>query len=109
MIAPALLTRTPAVHAAGQLSNALKQHGIFADVHDGYGVALVSVWFDLLVWTDGFVYRWWTGQISGRTGRRLYTVYNVENPATVARCVASRYVQLHQSRSLLEPVHGDAS
>ncbi|GAA3408917.1 hypothetical protein [Streptosporangium vulgare] len=106
MIAPAPLTGTPAVHAADQLSNALEQHGIAADVHDGYGIALVSAWVDLLVWTDGFVYRWWTGQFSGRSRRRLYTAYTVDNP-TAARCVARRYEELQQGHPASPLLHGD--
>ncbi|WP_440102841.1 hypothetical protein [Streptosporangium sp. H16] len=107
MIAPAPLTGTPAVHAADQLSNALERHGIAADVHDGYGVALVSVWVDLLVWTDGFVYRWWTGQFSGRSRRRLYTAYTVDNPAAAARCVARRYEELQQGHPVSPLLRGD--
>ncbi|WP_329429826.1 hypothetical protein OG339_15930 [Streptosporangium sp. NBC_01495] len=107
MIAAALLTGTPAVHAAEQLSNALEQHGIVTDVHGGYGVAVVSVWVDLLVWTDGFVYHWWAGQFSGRSRRRLYTVYTVDNPAAAARCVAHRYEELQQGYPVSPLLHGD--
>ncbi len=86
--------RTPAFVAAERLREALAVIHVTADVHAGYGVALVSVWFDLLVWTDGQVYRWWTGQFAHRSGRRLYTTYSVEVPGTVARCVAHRRLAL---------------
>ncbi|WP_433241526.1 hypothetical protein ACQPYK_36380 [Streptosporangium sp. CA-135522] len=89
--------RYPAALAAERLRGGLEHCGVSADVHEGYGVALVSVWADLLVWTDGFVYRWWTGKISERTGRRLYTAYGVDNPVTVARCVAHRYGELRKT------------
>jgi hypothetical protein len=109
VIAPALLTGPSAVHAADRLSSALKQHGISADVHDGHGIALVSVWVDLLIWTDGVVYRWWTGQICGRAGRRLYTTYSVNDPVAAAHRVAHRYEELHQSHPLSALTHGGMS
>ncbi|MEV4091859.1 hypothetical protein [Streptosporangium saharense] len=85
---------TPAVHAAGLLREELARRGVEGDVHGGYGLALVSVHGDLVVWTDGTVYRWWAGHLSPRTGRRLYAVYGVGNPATVARGVMLRYAEL---------------
>ncbi|MER7206423.1 hypothetical protein ABT340_05090 [Streptosporangium sp. NPDC000239] len=85
---------TPAVRAAGLLNDELASRGVKGDVHGGYGLALVSVHGDLVVWTDGTVYRWWAGHLSRRTGRRLYAVYGVDNPATVARGVMLRYVEL---------------
>ncbi|MER7134155.1 hypothetical protein [Streptosporangium saharense] len=85
---------TPAVHAAGLLREELARRGVKGDVHGGYGLALVSVHGDLVVWTDGTVYRWWAGHLSRRTGRRLYAVYGVGSPATVARGVMLRYAEL---------------
>ncbi|MFD8564293.1 hypothetical protein ACWDOR_30720 [Streptosporangium canum] len=92
-----VLAGTPAVHAACLLRDELVRHGVEGDVHDGYGLALVSVWADLVVWTDGMVYRWWTGRLSPRTRRRLYAVYGLDNPAAVARVVALRYAELRES------------
>lgn len=68
-------------------------------------MALVSVWTGLVIWTDGFVFRWWSGGISQTTGRRLYLIYAVDNPATVARCVAQRCMALkiaHPPRPSIE-------
>ncbi|MFF5248465.1 hypothetical protein ACFY3V_29655 [Streptosporangium sp. NPDC000095] len=86
--------RCPAALAAERLRIGLEHCGVSADVHEGRGVALVSVWADLLVWTDGRDYRWWTGKTSVKTERRLYRVYGVDNPITVAHYVAQRYEEL---------------
>ncbi|WP_433367661.1 hypothetical protein [Streptosporangium sp. CA-115845] len=50
-----------AVEAAEELREALAQYGIAADVHDGYGLALVSVWVDLIVWCREGQFWWRTG------------------------------------------------
>ncbi len=68
--------RCPAALAAERLRIGLEHCGVSADVHEGHGVALV--------WTNGHAYRWWTGKISAKTGRRVYRVYGVDNPVTVA-------------------------
>ncbi|MEV4378228.1 hypothetical protein [Streptosporangium sp. NPDC049644] len=86
--------RCPAALAAERLRIGLEHCGVSADIHEGHGVALVSVWTDLLVWTDGRAYRWWTGKTSTKTGRRLYLVHGVDNPITVAHYVAQRYEEL---------------
>ncbi|WP_093890375.1 hypothetical protein [Streptosporangium canum] len=90
--------------AAERLRTELAALGVRADVHAGYGVALVSVWRELLVWTDGTVYRWWTGHLSPKTRRRLYTAYGVDNPAAAARCVAHRREELQQAHTSSEPI-----
>ncbi|MEV0233068.1 hypothetical protein [Nonomuraea sp. NPDC050786] len=41
--------------------------GIPADVHDGYGLALVSVWVGLVVWCDGERY-WFSAWLVGQRG-----------------------------------------
>ncbi|GAA3068624.1 hypothetical protein [Streptosporangium carneum] len=98
MIVQGALAGTPAVHAAGLLRDELARQGVEGDVHGGYGLALVSVRGDLVIWTDGMVYRWWTGRMSPKTGRRLYAVYGVDNPATVARGVMLRHAELRGER-----------
>ncbi|GHH69647.1 hypothetical protein GCM10017673_20420 [Streptosporangium violaceochromogenes] len=98
VIVQGVLAGTPAVHAAGLLRDELARQGVEGDVHGGYGLALVSVRGDLVIWTDGMVYRWWTGRVSPRTRRRLYAVYGVDNPATVARGVMQRYAEIRGGR-----------
>ncbi|WP_440100415.1 hypothetical protein [Streptosporangium sp. H16] len=88
------------VASAERLKLSLEDLQIAADVHEGQGVALVSVWLNLIVWTNGRWYRWWTGRVSQKTGRRLYAVHSTENPVTTARHVALRYRELHTSRPL---------
>ncbi|GGK77871.1 hypothetical protein Ppa06_41930 [Planomonospora parontospora subsp. parontospora] len=83
--------------------------GVAADIHEGEGIALVSVWVDRVVWTDGRWYRWWTGQTSAKTGRRLYRVYGIDNPVTAARAVAIRRVELQKARPSAEPILMSAS
>lgn len=88
------------VASAERLKLSLGDLQIAADVHEGQGIALVSVWLNLIVWTNGRWYRWRTGRMSQRTGRRLYAVHSTENPVTTARHVALRYRELHTSRPL---------
>ncbi|GAA3417957.1 hypothetical protein [Streptosporangium vulgare] len=88
--------RCPAALTAERLRIGLEHCGIAADVHQGHGVALLSVWTNLVVWTDGLAYRWWTGKISAKTGR-LYRVYGVDNPITVAHRVAQRCEELRKA------------
>ncbi|MFF3441009.1 hypothetical protein [Streptosporangium sp. NPDC002721] len=90
-------TPRDACAAAEDLRTELAALGVHADVHHGFGVAMVSVWRELLVWTDGTVYRWWTGHLSWKTGRRLYTAYGVDDPVAAARCVAHRREELQRA------------
>ncbi|WP_440070980.1 hypothetical protein [Streptosporangium sp. OZ121] len=90
--------------AAEKLRIELAALGVHADVHHGFGVAMVSVWRELLVWTDGTVYRWWTGHLSWKTGRRLYTAYGVDDPVTAARRVVHRREELQRAYPLSEVI-----
>ncbi|GAA4183326.1 hypothetical protein GCM10022252_10590 [Streptosporangium oxazolinicum] len=90
-------------HAAEQLRTALDDLGITADVHQGHGVTLLSVWVDLLVWSDGFRFMWWNGEYSMRTGRRKYAAHTAGNPATAAHRIAARYTDLRTTRSAPAP------
>ncbi|MDX3105843.1 hypothetical protein ACIBO5_02150 [Nonomuraea angiospora] len=74
--------------------------GISADVHEGRGLALVSVWTGLVVWTDGLWYRWWTGRRS-QTGRWLYAHHPAFEPERVARRIAARYAELREATSIV--------
>ncbi|MFI6813983.1 hypothetical protein ACIBG7_16300 [Nonomuraea sp. NPDC050328] len=61
-----------AVLSAHRLQSELSaQHGVPSDLHDGYGLALVSVWVGLVVWCDGERF-WW---LSGWDERRHRPVY----------------------------------
>ncbi|MER6824989.1 hypothetical protein ABT352_03250 [Streptosporangium sp. NPDC000563] len=84
------------VRAARRLHDELAALNIASDVHDGYGLALVSVWFGLVVWTDGQVFRWWAGQEAGRARRRRYAFCPANDPVTAARRVASRCIELRE-------------
>jgi hypothetical protein len=90
----------PWVASSERLKLSLGDLQIAADVHEGQGVALVSVWLDLIIWTNGRWYRWWTGRISQKTGRRLYAVHSTEDAPTTARHVALRYSELRSSYPL---------
>ncbi|MFI6909134.1 hypothetical protein ACIBKY_48280 [Nonomuraea sp. NPDC050394] len=95
-----LVRRTPAEASAIALRSSLRDLDVTADVHVGHGIALVSVWVELLVWCDGFAYRWWSGRISPVTGRRVYTTYSAESPGTVARALARRLTVLRETHPL---------
>jgi hypothetical protein len=60
-----------AAECAERLRRELEQYGVAADVHEGFGLALVSVWVDLVVWTDGRWFRWRSGRTS-TSGRPVY-------------------------------------
>jgi hypothetical protein len=88
------------LHAARRLQNALHDLGINGDVHQGHGLALVSVWADLVVWCDGTSYYWWSGRTSPRTGRRTYSYSPADDPVTTARRIAHRYAHLRRTHPL---------
>lgn len=88
----------PALIAALRLRHHLEAHGIAADVNDGYGLAVVSVWIDLLVWTDGERFWWRTGW---NPLRRRYRIawHPVADSERAARRIAFRLAQLRRSPS----------
>ncbi|MEV4061770.1 hypothetical protein [Nonomuraea dietziae] len=92
--------------AAEWLKLALVDLGIPADVHVGTGVALVSVWVDLVVWSDGASYQWWSGEKSEKTGRWKYLYGPATDPVTVARRVADRFDKLSREHPLSGLIHG---
>ncbi|MFC4535584.1 hypothetical protein [Sphaerisporangium dianthi] len=89
----------PATRAAHRLRRALEWHGITAEVHEGRGLALASVCVDLVAWTDGACYFWWSGEVSETTGRRTYAYSPADDPVTAARRVAERHRDLRDGRS----------
>ncbi|MFC0863690.1 hypothetical protein ACFHYQ_15410 [Sphaerimonospora cavernae] len=100
----AVVVLSPAGQVAERLRAELKRWGIAADVNEGEGLALVSVWVDLVIWcepeTNGWRYRWWTGRVSAQTGRRVYTGCRAEAVTTAAHRVAERFTELRHSHPL---------
>ncbi|MER5647123.1 hypothetical protein [Streptosporangium sp. NPDC002524] len=99
MIAP-----TP-VEVAEELRAQLERLGIKADVHDGYGLALVSVWVGLVVWCKDDRYWWRTGW-DARRHRPVYAWHPAAEPVQAARRVAFRYVELREVHPRPEPTAG---
>ncbi|MEV0613105.1 hypothetical protein AB0I81_07240 [Nonomuraea sp. NPDC050404] len=86
--------RTQAQWSAELLRDALRtEHGIQADTHVGYGLALVSVWVGLLVWCDGDWY-WWRANWDERRKRVVYACHTAMEPSHAAQRVAFRYTEL---------------
>ncbi|MGW4662136.1 hypothetical protein [Streptosporangium sandarakinum] len=67
------------------------------DVHDGYGLALVSVWDGLVVWCNGDRF-WWQAGWDEQCGRPAYASRPVSGAEEVARLVAARYAELRRVR-----------
>ncbi|GHE32596.1 hypothetical protein GCM10017673_39270 [Streptosporangium violaceochromogenes] len=83
----------PAVRAAERLRSALTRQGITADVHGGYGLALVSVWTGLIVWSNGDRY-WWCAGWHPQERRPAYASARCGDPEQAALRVARRYARL---------------
>jgi hypothetical protein len=94
----ATVRRPPVVTATLRLCYELKRYGITADPHEGHQVAALSVAYGLVVWceygAEGLRYRWWTGRLSQRTGRWIYTFCPASAVTSAARRVAMRYQEL---------------
>jgi hypothetical protein len=81
--------------SADALRRALAEHDIASDVHDGYGLALVSVWVGLVVWCDG-AWFWWRVGWNERRRRVMYARHPADEPARAARRVSFRYAELYR-------------
>ena len=78
----------PAMTAAQELRRVLEEvYSIRADVHAGYGLAVVSVWVGLVVWCDGLWFWWRVGWDSSRK-RALYACHVAAEPERAARRAA---------------------
>lgn len=95
----------PETHAAAALANALAAQGVPADVHDGYGLALVSVWAGLVVWCHDGRY-WWRSAWDARRQRVIYAWPPSTEPAQAAHRIALRYAQLRESQPIGTPLAG---
>jgi len=84
---------------ARHLQWALADDGVNADVHAGFGLALVSVWVGLVVWCDGELYWWRTGWNSERK-RVIYARHSAGDPLRAARRVAFQYAELRKMHPL---------
>jgi hypothetical protein len=99
---------TLALMAARDLQDALEHHGIPADVNDGYGLAVVSVWVGLTVWCDQQVY-WWRAGWRPERERIVYAWHPTIEPVRAANRVALRYADLRASRPLSSLFSGEVS
>ncbi|MET8000983.1 hypothetical protein [Nonomuraea glycinis] len=84
--------------SAETLRDALWRDGIESDVHDGYGLALVSVWVGLVVWCDGWRFWWRTGWNADRH-RVVYAWHPANDPFRAAQRVARRYAELRSRQA----------
>ncbi|MFC7646130.1 hypothetical protein ACFQX6_40235 [Streptosporangium lutulentum] len=89
-----LAALTP-VDSAEELRAELERLDITADVHDGYGLALVSVWVGLVVWCKDDRYWWRTGW-DARRQRFTYAWHPAIEPVRAARRIAFRYAELRK-------------
>ncbi|GGT00506.1 hypothetical protein GCM10010156_68240 [Planobispora rosea] len=87
------VTSTTSVAVADQLQRELAEHGITADVNDGYGLAVVSAWRGLVVWTNGDLF-WWCAGWNAQRGRPVYACHPAADPKRAARRIAVRYKDL---------------
>ncbi|GAA2215642.1 hypothetical protein GCM10009850_111100 [Nonomuraea monospora] len=92
-------------HAAAALANALASQNVSVDVHDGYGLALVSVWVGLVVWCHGGRY-WWRSAWDARRQRVIYAWHPFIDPARAADRIALRYAQLRKAHPFPTQVTG---
>ncbi|GAA1630828.1 hypothetical protein GCM10009733_029500 [Nonomuraea maheshkhaliensis] len=81
---------------AEQLQRELGLHGITADVNDGYGLAVVSAWRGMVVWTNGDLF-WWCSGWNDRRDRPVYAWHSTADPKRAARRIAVRYGDLRAS------------
>ena len=97
MNSPAIVVMDPC-ESAEVLQDVLRSNGIDSDVHDGYGLALVSVWVGLVVWCDGWRFWWRTGWNAERH-RVIYAWHPVSDPFRAARRIAMRYAELRSQEN----------
>ncbi|MFF5206088.1 hypothetical protein [Streptosporangium sp. NPDC000396] len=83
------------------LRTTLEKYGIACDVHDGYGLALVSVWVGLVVWCDGERFWWRTGW-DARRRRFVYAWHSAADPDRAARRITFHYRELRETHPLSE-------
>ena len=92
----------PAVRAAERLRHALTRHGVAADVHGGYGLALVSVWTGLVVWSNGDRF-WWCAGWDTRRHRPVYASHRASEPDQAAGRIARHHTRLRAQHPYPHP------
>ncbi|MEV0594462.1 hypothetical protein [Nonomuraea cavernae] len=93
-----MVIRINPYHAAEMLRQALERHGVVADVHHGYGLALVSVWVGVVVWCDGQRFWWRTGWNAERR-RVIYAWHPAIEPVRAAHRISMHYSDLRRRQS----------
>lgn len=92
---------TRAMWAACEMKRHLATFGIHADINeDARDLAVLSVWVDLLVWTNGSRYWWWSGRFSTVRGYKVYSSGPVSDPISASRRVVARYAKLRAGHPL---------
>ncbi|GAA1708444.1 hypothetical protein [Nonomuraea bangladeshensis] len=96
--------KTQAALSADLLRQTLqREHGIQADIHAGYDLALVSVWVGLVVWCDGDRFWWRTGWDPERK-RAIYAWHPAIEPERAAHRIAFRYADLGAKHPLAQAI-----
>ncbi|HUR01093.1 MAG TPA: hypothetical protein VM347_00995 [Nonomuraea sp.] len=88
-------------HSAELLRQMLGRNGIASDVHEGYGLALVSVWVGLVVWCDG-QYFWWRTGWNAERHRVIYAWHPAIDPERAARRISMYYASLRAMQPISE-------
>lgn len=81
------------------LRRELEALGILGDAHHGDGVALLSLWVDLVVWCDGHAY-WWRAGWNAERRCAVYAWHPVTEPDRAAHRIAFRYADLRETHPL---------
>lgn len=93
------VTQSSPAGDAQRLADDLADLGITADVHDGYGLALVSVWVGLVVWCDGERF-WWRSGWDPHRRIPVYAWHLAYDTERAARRVARQFADLRQTHPL---------
>jgi hypothetical protein len=92
---PLDLDSNSARKAAEQLQVNLGRYDIPSDLHDGQGLALLSICVGLIVWCDGTRFWWRTGW-NEEHRRFVYAWQSSLEPDIAARRVSRLYVQVRR-------------
>ncbi|MEV7013578.1 hypothetical protein [Streptosporangium sp. NPDC051022] len=93
---------TRAEQAAHRLHRALAHHGIASHVTTGYGLALVSLWYGLVIWSNGDRF-WWCDDWDATLKQPRYASHRASEPDRAAHRIAQRYMRLRARHSPAVP------